>query len=370
MLKERRQAKYDVGREMLNHKELTTHFQFTIPLTMLLFFGFVPTSWGQSRRIELEVVMESGFPVGEQFDWLREMETLGADHLRIRSAKRSDRMGIREVKSERLTTYKITGVLTGGNRLKLPGGTYRISQLASAKRYLDKLRKEGFKDSSETKLAFGLNEKELVALHESLGQVVGISTKQKKPAETLANISKTSGLDLQFHESCEPAFAEGEPIKEEFKTLSVGTSIAAICRPLGLVLAPVKRKGKPLTLYVVESSKVDEHWPVGWPTKESPGALVPTLVERIEVDISDYPLNQVLDAVEDQAKIPFVYDLNSLARRDVELSKIKVNIPKRNEHRSKVIRRAMAQAKAGMYYELRVDEAGTPFVWITATVKK
>jgi hypothetical protein len=61
-------------------------------------------------------------------------------------------------------------------------------------------------------------------------------------------------------------------------------------------------------------------------------------------------------------KAPLLLYHNALARSQVDLS-AKVTIPKSNTFNSRALDRVLSQAR--LKYELRIDEADKPFLWIT-----
>jgi len=71
----------------------------------------------------------------------------------------------------------------------------------------------------------------------------------------------------------------------------------------------------------------------------------------------------VLTALQASLKVPFVYDQNLMALHKVEIDQIKVTLGTGKTYNSKLL--SLVLNKAGLKYELRVDEAGKPFCWIT-----
>ena len=61
-------------------------------------------------------------------------------------------------------------------------------------------------------------------------------------------------------------------------------------------------------------------------------------------------------------KAPLLLDHNAVARLNVDLN-AKVNLPKSNTFYARAFERLLSQLK--LKYELRVDEASKPFLWVT-----
>jgi hypothetical protein len=73
-----------------------------------------------------------------------------------------------------------------------------------------------------------------------------------------------------------------------------------------------------------------------------------------------------MTAIQSRLEMPFLYDHNKLVRDRIDPAEIKVALPGRRIHYNKIIRQLLFQAK--LTSDLRVDEAGAPFLWIT-TIK-
>ena len=72
---------------------------------------------------------------------------------------------------------------------------------------------------------------------------------------------------------------------------------------------------------------------------------------------------RVLEAVSKRLKVPLLLDHNALARHGVDVEKSLANAPQARTTYSNLLRKVLSQAK--LKYEVRVDEADSPFLWIT-----
>jgi hypothetical protein len=68
-------------------------------------------------------------------------------------------------------------------------------------------------------------------------------------------------------------------------------------------------------------------------------------------------------AIEGRLNVPFLYDHNNMARDRIEPSQINVSLPAGRTFYNKILRQLLFQAK--LKADLRADEAGKPFLWIT-----
>ena len=160
-------------------------------------------------------------------------------------------------------------------------------------------------------------------------------------------------------------------ITEELQGVTGGTALAAILRPLGLVMVPRREQGGDTKLHVVDSTATEEHWPIGWPTESPLKTYEPKLFDRQNIAIQNYQLDQALSAIQRRVAIPFLFDQNSLARAGIELSATDVTLVRENLAYMVAIQKLLSQSRPRMRAEMRLDEAGKPFLWFsTAFVQR
>jgi hypothetical protein len=314
-------------------------------------------------RIEIEVCTESGFPITGARDWSEMLGELGLANVRIRGAKPADEPAIQSTGTGGSRTYRVTGILTADGKLILPKARFALGDKGKLAQWFDKLKAGGEEAVTVKPAAFGLLPTELVKVHEALSVQVKSATKGRLPREAAKEIA--DGLSLSFisDSASQRALATDDKIADELQGLSAGTALAAILRPLGLVLAPEK-SGQTLRLRIADSGAAKEHWPIGWPSKENPGTTLPELFKFLNVEVSDTSLGETLQAIGGRVKAPIVIDYNALARLDVDLATKKVELPKTNTFYAKALDRILFQAN--LKYEVRVDEADKPFLWISS----
>jgi hypothetical protein len=138
-----------------------------------------------------------------------------------------------------------------------------------------------------------------------------------------------------------------------------------------LILHPRKVRGGELQHVIAVPTAESEAWPMGWPPESSERKLAPMLFEFLNVEIAGIPLPKALAALAERLKLSFLIDENALARERIKMDEEKVSVPVGRTYYKRVVDRILAQAMlAG---ELRVDEAGRPFYWITtirSTIEK
>lgn len=323
--------------------------------------GLADAAGGAEGRVELELVTAERVPITSQQEWLQRLARAGITAIRIRAARPQDKVGIEVRGSEASPIYVVTGMIQSDDTLMLPGGRFRTTQAGQVAGWLDELARLGPADRRPTKSAFGLDAVQFQQLHDELARPVTVSTQGKSRAEGIAAIARELSVPVR---SARPAVdTPGEDtMAEELSGLSCGTALAYALRSPGLCLVPTAAAGR-VELEIVPSRSDLEAWPVGWKPEKPDRELLPALYEFLNVRLDGVAVSKVLGALADRLKVPMLPDHNAMARYGVEPDKVFVTLPEGRTTHSLLLRKVLFQAR--LKSELRVDEAGKPFLWIT-----
>jgi hypothetical protein len=321
-----------------------------------------------AAKVQLELVgdAQQGAVMAFQ-EWLQVLRGAGIQNVRLRAATDGDKLGIEVRGSEQNRLYMVTGLLSGRDEIVIPGGgRYRRSDAKRLAAWLDDLAERGPPDRREPPAAFGLTAKQFDEVRKDLARLVGFSTRDMTRAEVVEKIGRRLRLPLVV----DGPLADGqEKIEEELSGLSCGTALACILRPSGFSMVPRPASGHPGggVNYTVAKARLDQEvWPIGWPPEKPQGEVLPALFEMRNVNVQNVPASRVMQAIGGQLQVPILLDHNALARHGVDPAKTNVSIPQQRTSYSLALRKLLFQAR--LKFEVRVDEAGTPFLWVS-TVK-
>jgi hypothetical protein len=314
-------------------------------------------------RIVLELATEKGFPLTGQQEWSRSLGEMGFDNVRIRAATGNEKVEVVREGTDASPVYRVTGVLTRGNQLVLPGGRFSSRDRDQLNAWRDVLSRGGAGGlDPKVKAAFGLSGEQFVAVHDHLAAQVVVSTKGKTPKEVVRAIATKLPGGVTIDPDVMKAFDDPWTVPEELEGLSAGTMLAASIRPLGLVLVPHAVAEKDVRLVITDVRKTPESWPIGWPPEENERDIVPKLYEFFTFEAPGNPVDEALAALGPKVEVPLLFDHNGIAREKIDLHKSQVKFEESRSYYKKVIARVLFAAK--MKCEVRIDEAGTPFLWI------
>lgn len=323
--------------------------------------GATTSSLVAAPVVRFELVMGRGFSPADSQQWVQFLAKLDQTSIRIRQGNGGERPSINEEGTADRPAYFVVGILTGRNQLQLPGGTYSLSDRERLRQWLDQLGAEGIVDPADKPVGFGLSADQLVAFHDKLAGAYTGESKGRRAGDVAREIVRGLSIEFVVTDGARESFGSPDLCPDPLTGLSAGTALAAVIRPLGLVCRPEKA-GQTVRLKICAVRETEEAWPVGWPSEQTPGETAPKLFDFLNADIQNVSLGKTLDALQAKVGIPFLIDHNGLARQRIDLATTKVTYPKGRAMYQKVLSKILFQSR--LKSELRVDEAGHPFVWI------
>jgi hypothetical protein len=335
-----------------------------------VFFGVFLAGWmsvclAEAATVQLELVGDRS-AAGAFQEWGKALDKAGIPDVRIRSGSGEEL----KPKLETLGTadrpiYGVTGVVVSKDEISLPGGRYKRNDLKRLKSWLDDLAKNGPADKRPAKVAFGLTQKQCDELRKSLASPTAVATAGVERREAVKKVLEQSNLSLKFDEGSLRDLGDDQ-VEDDLSMLTCGTSLAALLRPAGYCLVP-KLAGDKVELTVVKSkSEPKEIWPVGSVSDKSIEEVLPKIIEYLPVNVQNVSAATAAEAIAKRLEAPILYDRVALARHGIDPAKAMVSMPKSKTTYGQALRRLLS--KAGLQYEVREDESGKPFLWIS-TIK-
>ena len=327
------------------------------------------------RNIDLEIAIDGAAPVNAVQTWFEPLKKLGLGGLRARRATGGETPEItakralpgREKVAKR---YKVVALLTGGNRLALPGRTFQTRDMAALKQYLIKVAEEGANAPTARRGAFGLTKKQFASVHSDLSQVIAEKTKGVSLAKFLESNSKSLSYKISVPPQTAAAIQKAK-ITDELQGFSAGMILSIALREQNLALQPTLDHGKLIYRVVSfdgvtrdkEKSDAPTVWPVGYKPEGTTRQVLPVLMESLQVEIAGHTLAEALDALHGRIKKPFLFDHAALTEQKIDPKKVQVRFPLRRTIYISVLKNIVFQAK--LKGDLRVDENGEVFYWMT-----
>lgn len=323
-----------------------------------------------ARRIELEVFMERGVEVTDAHRWMESLRATGLASIRFRAVKPGDRVHVTSQGKNENIRYQVTGALTPSGHLKLPGGEFTRGNRPDFIHWVENLRTHGLEIVTARPTAFGLAPRQAKEVFDVLSLKVNISTQGESVEFIVGQISSALEIKIEISPTARLMLSAGTDttVQQQYRDLTSGTVMAAILRPLDLVLVPQNKSGQGLTFAIREVRQSKESWPIGWSTSRNILKTAPKLMERVEVEIQDQPLVTVVDAISKRIDVPLLWNHHDITRLGIDPQEITVSFPAKRTYYKRILDHVLARGKLKM--EIRVDEVGQPFVWISGIQRR
>jgi hypothetical protein len=312
--------------------------------------------------VELEVAVVQAAPFGAMQSWGKLLSEMDLARLRLRGAHHGDKPSITPTGVGSSQRFRVVGVLNHKDQLIVPGGAFGPGDSAKLKAFFESLPERVAEQGVERGI-FGLTRPQFEEAFNDLSGAVHGSTKGVPLATAFAAMTASLTLPVELDAQARAAIDRAGPVAAELQGMTAGTALAIALRPAGLAIKPDQSHGRPLALHVVRISPKQEYWPTGWKPEQSARQVVPAMYRFTTIEISGFTLTQALEALAPHMGVPLVFDERMLAVRGIDPAKVQVKFPNSKTYIRRAVGSILSQARlAG---DLRVDEAGRPFYWIT-----
>ena len=309
----------------------------------------------KAAEVKFELTVDRGAPLTASHHWMKILRAMPVSGVKIRNGSAAD-ASIEEF----IGTLTVHGIITRSSELIVPGRSFSRSEKSILKKWIEDLR-DG-KLNSNRDSTFGLTTDQLLAIRERLSIAYNKPTREKHSHRIVQKISQRIAIPLHLPSAAQKHFDQGDDVPDELEGISCGTALAAVLRSLGLVFTPQK-VGNRWELFVADSRDVEDSWPIGWPAKQKTHELVPKLMEFLTAEINDVKLLEALSAIQEKTQLPMLFDHHGMAQHEIEPAHIRISVPARRTMYTRLLRQILFQAK--LKSELRVDESGKPFLWVS-----
>ncbi len=296
--------------------------------------------------------------------WVQTLTELGVANVRLRGMQSGDVPKAEDFGTEDSPLVRIVAVLNKQNDLLVPGKKLKLSDREAIKAYLERAGNDGAQSVTAARGKFGLTKEEFTTLFNQLSRPLQIPTRSKSLQSIVDANRNNLTLQISYDSNTKHVLSVNPEGLEEVTSLSRGTALAVLLGAEGLVLEPIKKPGKPVGLRIASKHEGKHAWPVGYDLEQSPRETCPKLFEQINVEIDGYTLAEAVKAISAQIEgLPIVWDRFALRSNGIIPETQQVKLARTKTFYKRIIDRLLFQAR--LSGDLRIDETGTPFYWVS-----
>ena len=301
--------------------------------------------------------------------WARVLSDLDVQ-AQFRAPIGGDELGVDETVRGTFRMVKVVGRLTDDGQLQLGEKRYTTDDVRQLKEWLDETKAYGAQGAPLGKPLWGLSQGQFTEIYEALSGAV------EQELEGVPLVPALDRLPLPPQYPLRNSVAAGEwlaahpagKIENRMQGLSCGTVLALALREAGLGFQPLRTPSGEIELAVTPLSSGQQVWPVGWelPDGVDHGELVPVLHKFTEIGFDNAALQDVLVATGAAIEVPMLIDYYTIRATGIDLAEKVVSYPLKRTTWALMLNSVIR--KANLIKEVRIDERGRPFVYITPFV--
>ena len=312
----------------------------------------------------------------------------------VRTGRPGDELGVTETAGVGLRTVTATGRLTPGGDLVFADRRFSPRDRRALAEWVTSLSTHGAAGDPSGQPMWGLSDAQFRTAYEALSagppkEFAAASGGTLGPALLALELPPTMPVRFTDEANVKLRATGGEernaPNDGPLPGFSKGTTFAALLARRGLAFHPHRLPSGRLELTVVPRPAGDEltpipgsaaaaepgaasptgAWPVGWKVQDGPGRLAAAagIYTLTNVGLRESTLNDFAVAAGAASGVPVLLDVAALRGAGVDPAKETVSVPPGRGTWDKAVRYAVAEH--ALKSELRRDEAGRGFLWIT-----
>ncbi len=313
-------------------------------------------------RVQLILTPERGAPMTAGHEWARTLAGVGLRDVTVAGQATGQQVGISVEGVSGARIYVVRGGIDARGDLVLPGERFRRGEAGRVAAWAEELARLGPPETREPVVAMGLRMGQLDEIRRAFAVPVGFSTEDISLAEFLRRVQPQVPLPMSIDERLRRTAAEHR-IGDELSEIACGAALALVLREVGAGVVPQANETGPVRLVVRTVRPDEEPWPVGQVPEAGFNRLVPGLLERLTVNIQGAQLDAVITAIAARLEVPVFFDRAALRAREIEPAEVFVDFPERRTNHHTLLERVLHRGR--LQYEVRVDEAQRPFLWVT-----
>ena len=326
--------------------------------------------------------------------WRETLSALGVD-VSLRTGRNGDELGVTETTGAGLRTVTATGRLTPNGELLFGERRFGVGDRRALGAWVGSLSSHGAAGDPAGQPLWGLSEPQFRALFQALSAPApeGFAEVSGGPlGPALLALELPPATPVRFSAGASALLdAPGPPAPRNGRndgpvpSFSKGAAFAVTLARRGLAFRPTRTPAGSLELTIVPRPAADPlaaipgtaaaaepggeatagAWPVGWKVEDGPGRLAAAagLFAFTSVGVRESSLNDFVIAAGAASGVPVVLDVAALRAAGVDPATETVSVPPGRGTWGKAVRYAVAEHR--LKSELRRDEAGRGFLWVT-----
>lgn len=268
----------------------------------------------------------------------------------------------------RLTVHVVCGMSSDGS-LQVGNRKFTMADSKELKLFLEEVILYGAGGPPDQNSRWGMTDEQLFELTRMLSEPVTSDVEIQSPLVTVESIGLPSAIRMRFTEAARGIVLrrppESAPEMMDLKGFSKGTAVAIVLAQYHLGFRPHRIAAGSYEIEIDAGDESANLWPIGWRAQESSAIILPAYLKSIPVDVEDAAVSSLLDVICSRLEVPAYRSTFALAAEGKDLDEL--TYTRKNDKVSPSRLLTAIGDKLQLGFDLRVDEAGKIFLWVTTS---
>ena len=338
-----------------------------ILLTLSIQHAVADESDAPKRVLDVDILIQSqpSYRVKAQ-EWGRVFQELGYS-ARFREPRAGEAPRIEDRDRDDFLATHVVAAMEANGAIQIGGQKFDIDNTNQLTLALEEIQRHGAKGPPNSSPTWGLTDDQFKEVTRILGVPVENSVELQSSILAIESIGLPGNMRMKFTDAArQQALAkrpDTAPETIELQGFTKGSAIAIVLAQYGLGFRPKFVAPGHYDLEIDRGNEASNLWPIGWKPEQSFSEILPAYFRAIPLDVEDVEVNALVSAIADKLGIPYFSSASVLASKNLDIQSLKYT---RKQDRISPARLLTSVGdKFELGFDIRVDEAGKMFLWIT-----
>lgn len=319
------------------------------------------------RTLDVEVLIQSqpSYRIKSQ-EWGRVFQELGYS-VRFREPRAGEASRIEDLDRDDFVATHVVAAMAADGSIRIGTQKFDIESTKPLTLALEEIQRHGAKGPPDSNPTWGLTDEQFKEVTRLLGVPVENPVELQSSILAVESAGLPANMRIKFTEAARQQALAQRPESAldtiELQGFSKGSAIAIVLAQYGLGFRPRYVSPGRYDMEIDRGNESDNLWPIGWKPEQSFSEILPTYLRAIPLDVEDVEVSTLVGAISEKIGITHFSSAYALTAKGLDINTLRYT---RKDDRISPVRLLTAVGdKLELGFDVRVDEAGKMFLWVT-----
>jgi hypothetical protein len=319
------------------------------------------------RTLEVEVLIQSqpSYRINAQ-EWGRVFQQLGYS-VKFREPRGGESPRIEDQDRDDILSTRVVAAMTAEGSIRIGTQKFDTETTQPLIQALEEIRKHGANGPPDSSPTWGLTDDQFKEVVQLLATPVENPVELQSSVLAIESIGLPASMKMKFtdaaREQTQGKRTSSALEKIELQGFTKGSAIAIVLSQYGLGFRPRYIAPGRFDIEIDRGDESSNMWPVGWKPEQSFSEILPAYFRAIPLDVEDVNINALVGAISEKIVVPHFSSAHALKVKGLDIEALKYT--RKNDRISPARLLTAIGDKMHLGFDIRVDEAGKMFLWIT-----